>query len=224
MLRSLPPGTLPPEIINFSASSVPVLQLGLSGQGLSEQQLNDASQNYVRPQLITVPGAVVPNPYGGKQRQIMINMDQQLMQEKGVSAHRRAQCGECAESGDPLRHREDRPEGIRRAHQRRRPEPRGHQQHPDQAGRRHDDLCARCRHGQRRLCGADQCRAAGWPPQRAGEHPEKRARLHARCRRRRAQTAAAHRRDRAAGTEDDARSRISRSSSAARSARWCAKR
>ena len=86
MLRSLPAGTLPPEIINFSASSVPVLQLGLSGSGLSEQQLNDASQNYVRPQLITVPGAVVPNPYGGKQRQVMINMDQRLMQEKGVSA------------------------------------------------------------------------------------------------------------------------------------------
>jgi multidrug efflux pump subunit AcrB len=86
MLRSLPPGTLPPEIINFSASSVPVLQIGLSGAGLSEQQLNDASQNYVRPQIITVPGAVVPNPYGGKQRQVMINMDQRLMQEKGVSA------------------------------------------------------------------------------------------------------------------------------------------
>ncbi|HEY3902125.1 MAG TPA: efflux RND transporter permease subunit [Chthoniobacter sp.] len=86
MLRSLPAGTLPPEIINFSASSVPVLQLGLSGSGLSEQQLNDASQNYVRPQLITVPGAVVPNPYGGKQRQVMINMDQRMMQEKGVSA------------------------------------------------------------------------------------------------------------------------------------------
>jgi multidrug efflux pump subunit AcrB len=86
MLRSLPAGTLPPEIINFSASSVPVLQLGLSGEGLSEQQLNDASQNYVRPQLITVPGAVVPNPYGGKQRQVMINMDQRLMQEKGVAA------------------------------------------------------------------------------------------------------------------------------------------
>src|ERR1700761_5857483 len=86
MLRSLPPGTLPPEIINFSASSVPVVQLGLSGKGLSEQQLNDQSQANVRPQLITVPGAVVPNPYGGKQRQIMVNMDQRLMQEKGVAA------------------------------------------------------------------------------------------------------------------------------------------
>jgi multidrug efflux pump subunit AcrB len=86
MLRFLPPGTLPPEIINFSASSVPILQLGVSGKGLSEQKLNDLSQNFVRPQLITVPGAVIPLPYGGKQRQIMVNMEQGLMQAKGVSS------------------------------------------------------------------------------------------------------------------------------------------
>jgi len=85
MLRQLPPGTLPPEIINFSASSVPILQLSLSGKGLSEQQLQDYAQNYVRTQLITIPGAVVPLPYGGKTRQVMINMDQNLMQAKGVS-------------------------------------------------------------------------------------------------------------------------------------------
>ncbi len=85
MLRQLPPGTLPPEIINFSASSVPILQLSVSGEGLSEQQLNDYSLNFIRPQLITVPGAVAPQPYGGKQRQITVNMDQQQMQAKGVS-------------------------------------------------------------------------------------------------------------------------------------------
>jgi multidrug efflux pump subunit AcrB len=85
ILRQLPPGTLPPEIINFSASSVPILQLGLSGKNLSEQQLNDYAQNYIRTQLVTVPGAVIPLPYGGKQRQVMINMDQQLMQSKGVA-------------------------------------------------------------------------------------------------------------------------------------------
>ena len=85
ILRFLPPATLPPEIINFSASSVPILQLGLSGQGMSEQQLNDLALNFLRTQLITVPGAVIPLPYGGKQRQVMINMDQNLMQSKGVS-------------------------------------------------------------------------------------------------------------------------------------------
>jgi CzcA family heavy metal efflux pump len=84
-LRQLPPGTLPPEIINFSASSVSTLQLGLSGHGLSEQQLQDYGTNFIRPQLITVPGAVIPYPYGGKQAQVMINMDQNLMQAKGVS-------------------------------------------------------------------------------------------------------------------------------------------
>ncbi len=84
-LRSLPPGILPPQIINFSASSVPIVQLGLSGSGLSEQQLNDLGANLVRPQLITVPGAVIPNVYGGKQRSIMVNLDPNLLQSKGLS-------------------------------------------------------------------------------------------------------------------------------------------
>jgi CzcA family heavy metal efflux pump len=83
--RFLPPGIQPPEIINFSASSVPILQLGLSGEGMSEQQLNDLALNFLRTQLITVPGVVVPLPYGGKQRQVMVNMNQNLMQAKGVS-------------------------------------------------------------------------------------------------------------------------------------------
>jgi multidrug efflux pump subunit AcrB len=85
ILRQLPLGEQPPQIINFSASSVPILQLGVSGKEFIEQQLNDYSLNFIRPQLITVPGAVVPSPYGGKQRQIMINMDQRLMQAKGIS-------------------------------------------------------------------------------------------------------------------------------------------
>jgi cytochrome c oxidase subunit 2 len=85
LLKQLPPGAQPPQIINFSASSVPILQLGVSGKGLNEQQLNDYSLNFIRPQLITVPGAVIPSPYGGKQRQIMVNMDQRLMQAKGIA-------------------------------------------------------------------------------------------------------------------------------------------
>src|SRR6201984_701132 len=82
-LRLLPSAVQPPEIINYSASSVPILQLGLSG--LSEQQLNDVALNFVRTQLITVPGAVVPYPYGGKQRQVMINLEQNLMQARNIS-------------------------------------------------------------------------------------------------------------------------------------------
>jgi len=85
VLRQLPPGTLPPLIINYSASSVPILQLGLSGNGLSEQQLNDLGQNFVRPQLVTVPGAVIPWPFGGKQRQVMVDLNPGLLQSKGLS-------------------------------------------------------------------------------------------------------------------------------------------
>jgi multidrug efflux pump subunit AcrB len=85
ILKSLPPGILPPQIIDFSASTVPILQLGLSGRGLSEQQLNDMGLNFIRPQLVTIPGAVVPNVYGGKQRSIMLNLDPKLLQAKGLS-------------------------------------------------------------------------------------------------------------------------------------------
>ncbi len=84
-LRQLPPGILPPQIINFSASSVPILQLGMSGDGLNEQQLNDYGLNFIRPQFVTVPGAVVPNVYGGKQRSIMVLLNPRLMQAKGLS-------------------------------------------------------------------------------------------------------------------------------------------
>src|SRR6266852_2538309 len=84
-LRQLPTGAQPPLILNFSASTVPILQLALSVQGLSEQQLNDLGLNFLRPQLITVPGAAVPYPYGGKQAQIMINLNNRLLQSKGLS-------------------------------------------------------------------------------------------------------------------------------------------
>ena len=85
ILKNLPPGINPPEIIVFSASSVPILQIALSGKDLSEQELNDYAQNSVRTQLITVAGAVMPAPYGGKQRQVSINMDLHKMQSKGLA-------------------------------------------------------------------------------------------------------------------------------------------
>jgi multidrug efflux pump subunit AcrB len=85
ILRQLPAGSLPPLIVDYSASTVPVLQLGLSGDDLTEAQLNDIALNFLRTQLVTVPGASVPYPYGGKQRQIMINLNQGLLQAKGLS-------------------------------------------------------------------------------------------------------------------------------------------
>src|SRR6201997_280875 len=84
-LRQLPLGTTPPLILAYSASSVPVLQLALSGQGLSEQQLNDYGLNFIRTQLITIPGVAVPYPYGGKQRQVQVDLNPAALQSKGLS-------------------------------------------------------------------------------------------------------------------------------------------
>ena len=84
-LRQLPAGTTPPLVIAYSASSVPVMQLALSGKGLSEQQLNDYGLNFIRTQLITVPGTAVPYPYGGKQRQVQVDLNPAALQSKGLS-------------------------------------------------------------------------------------------------------------------------------------------
>jgi len=85
-LRQLPPGTTPPLIIQYSASSVPILQLGLSSSTLPEQQLFDEGVNFIRPQLITVPGTAIPWPYGGKQRQVQVDIDTKALQAKQLTA------------------------------------------------------------------------------------------------------------------------------------------
>jgi multidrug efflux pump subunit AcrB len=85
-LRQYPQGTTPPLVIQYSASSVPVLQLGLSGDGLTEQQLNDFGQNFVRTQLATVQGAALAFPYGGKQRQVQVDINTHKLQAYGLSA------------------------------------------------------------------------------------------------------------------------------------------
>jgi multidrug efflux pump subunit AcrB len=85
IVRSLPPGITPPFILTYNASSVPILQLGLSGPGLTEQQLADMGQNFIRTALITVSGVAVPYPYGGKQRTVMVDLNTSAMQAKGLS-------------------------------------------------------------------------------------------------------------------------------------------
>src|SRR5258708_4809658 len=85
ILRQLPTGITPPLVLSYSATNVPVLRVGLSGQGLSEQQLNDYGLNFVRVQLITVPGASVPYPYGGKQRYVSIDLNYQALQSRGLT-------------------------------------------------------------------------------------------------------------------------------------------
>ncbi|PYT56057.1 MAG: RND transporter [Acidobacteria bacterium] len=85
-LRFLPPGTTPPLVIIYSASTVPVIQIGLTSDTLSEQQLFDYGNYFIRTQLATVPGAATPFPYGGKQRVISVDIDSKTLQAKGLSA------------------------------------------------------------------------------------------------------------------------------------------
>src|SRR4051812_22159852 len=84
-LRQLPPGITPPLVIKYSASSIPVVQLGLSSPTLPEQSLFDAAVNTLRPQLITIPGVAVPFPYGGKNRLISVDVDMQQLQARGLA-------------------------------------------------------------------------------------------------------------------------------------------
>jgi CzcA family heavy metal efflux pump len=84
-VRQLPPGITPPLVIKYSASSVPVIQLALSSPTRSENSLFDATVNQLRPQLITVPGAAIPFPYGGKNRLISVDLDTQAMQARGLT-------------------------------------------------------------------------------------------------------------------------------------------
>lgn len=86
LLRSLPPGTLPPLVLSYNASTVPILQLVLSSPTLSEQALNDLGNNFIRTQLAGVEGAALPYPYGGKVRQIQVDLNPQAMQAYGLSA------------------------------------------------------------------------------------------------------------------------------------------
>ncbi len=84
-LRQMPPGATPPLVISYSASSIPVIQLGLSSSTMSEQALADVALNFLRPQLITIPGAQVPYPYGGKSRVISVDIDTHALISKGLT-------------------------------------------------------------------------------------------------------------------------------------------
>ncbi|MCB5208233.1 efflux RND transporter permease subunit [Methylovorus mays] len=86
ILRQMPSGVTPPLILNYSASTVPILQIALSGKGLSEQQLGDLGLNTIRTRLVTVPGAAVPYPFGGKTRQVQIDLNPTALQARGLAA------------------------------------------------------------------------------------------------------------------------------------------
>src|ERR1700677_2190308 len=86
LLRTMPPGIFPPLIVQTDASSVPILQLGLSSNTLTEQQIYDYAQNFIRTRLATIPGISVPLPYGGKVREVMVDLDPDALYGKGLSA------------------------------------------------------------------------------------------------------------------------------------------
>ena len=85
VIRAYPPGTTPPLVIQYNASTVPILQLALSSQRLSEQQLFDLGANFLRTGLVSVPGVAIPYPYGGKQRQVQVDLNANALQSKGLS-------------------------------------------------------------------------------------------------------------------------------------------
>src|SRR5580698_7468381 len=85
LIRSMPPGTTPPLVLNYTASTVPIIQVALSGEGLTEQNLADIGINQLRTPLVTVPGAAIPYPFGGKQRQVQIDLNLAALQARGLS-------------------------------------------------------------------------------------------------------------------------------------------
>src|SRR6187455_151200 len=85
LLRQMPPGITPPLVLNYSASTVPIIQVALSGEGLTEQNLADIGINQLRTPLVTVPGAAIPYPFGGKQRQVQIDLNPAALQARGLS-------------------------------------------------------------------------------------------------------------------------------------------
>ena len=85
MVKAMPPGATPPLILNYNASTVPIVLVALSGQGFTEQRLADIGINQVRTPLVTVPGAAIPYPFGGKLRQIQIDLDPAALQSRGLS-------------------------------------------------------------------------------------------------------------------------------------------
>jgi multidrug efflux pump subunit AcrB len=86
VVKQMPPGITPPLILNYNASTVPILQMALSSRDLSEAKIRDIAQNFMRPTLISVPGVAIPTPYGGKQRQVTLDLDPQALAAKGLSA------------------------------------------------------------------------------------------------------------------------------------------
>ena len=201
-VRQMPPGTTPPFLLTYNASTVPIIQLALSSKTLSEAQLNDLGLNSVRTQLVTIPGAAIPYPYGGKSRQVNVSLNSQLLQSKGLSAADVVSALGTQNLILPVGHGENRPVHLRRGSEFQSAHGRGDERFSAEGGQRDADLYARCRDGFRRIRAADQHCAAGRRARHTDFDPEKRRCLHAGCCEGRERYAAADPGDAAEGTED----------------------
>ena len=184
LLKQMPPGATPPLILNYSASTVPIIQVALSGEGLTEQNLADIGINQLRTPLVTVPGAAIPYPFGGKQRQVQIDLN--LDGAAGARAVRagRRQCARRAKPDHAGRHPEDRQLRIQHPAQQLAAEDGRSRQSADQDRQWRDGLCPRCRHRARRQPAADQHRPRRRQPLGADDGAEGRRDLDARYHRR----------------------------------------
>ena len=184
MLKQMPPGATPPLILNYSASTVPIIQVALSGEGLTEQNLADIGINQLRTPLVTVPGAAIPYPFGGKQRQVQIDLNPSALQARGLSGPGRRQRARGAEPDHAGRHREDRQLRIHHPAQQLAAQDRRPRRPADQGRQRRDGLCARRRQRARRQSAADQYRPRRRQPLGADDGAEDRLDLDARYHRR----------------------------------------
>ena len=184
LLKQLPPGATPPLILNYNASTVPIIQVALSGEGLTEQNLADIGINQLRTPLVTVPGAAIPYPFGGKQRQIQIDLNSdRAAGARPVRAGRR-QHARRAEPDHAGRHPEDRPVRVQHPAQQLAAQDRGARRSADQDRQRRHGLCPRRRQRARRQPAADQHRPCRRQPLGADDGAEGRRDLDARYHRR----------------------------------------
>ena len=184
LIKQMPPGATPPLILNYSASTVPIIQVALSGEGLTEQNLADIGINQLRTPLVTVPGAAIPYPFGGKQRQVQIDLNSTALQARGLSGQDVANALAAQNLITPV--------GTQKIGQfeytiqlNNSPlQDRGARRPADQGRQRRDGLCPRRRHRARRQPAADQYRPCRRQPLGADDGAEGRRDLDARYHRR----------------------------------------
>ncbi len=198
----MPPGIQPPVVVRFNASSVPILQIGLSSETMSEEEVYDYGLYVLRTQLSTVQGLTMPTPYGGRERQVMVDLDPRLLQAKGISPKEVADAINAYNLAYPT--------GVARIDTHEYPvtlnntplTPDSFNDIPIKVGRRRNDLHARRGSGPRRQQFANDDRAAQRQPRGPGYAAEKRQRLDARHRQPGERDDAGHPGRRAAGPAD----------------------